>query len=84
MRLTDKIRNYVEDEYINPAKEQGKVTVRVRAGDIHKEMGLVNRMPSICEALETEIFRNQALVQVINRTGPDRGSNAEWVFKIIR
>ena len=84
MKLADKIRKYVIDEYINPAKEHGKVTVKVRAGDIHKEMELVSRMPAIYGALDTQIFKDIARVQLITRSGPDQGSNAEWVFRINR
>jgi len=84
MKLADEIRKYVITQYISPARDQGKVTVILRAGNIHKEMGLVNRMPSVCEALDTEKFRAKACVQLRWRSGPDRGSNAEWEFLINR
>ena len=54
MRLADQIRHYVNEEYIQPARVHGKLAVDIRAGDIHKEMGLQNRMLSVCEALDTE------------------------------
>jgi hypothetical protein len=48
--LTEKIRVYIR-EVLQQAKEAGAETVDLRSGDIHKEMGLVNRMPAVCNAM---------------------------------
>ena len=51
MGLVDEIRNYVFEKYIKPAFNEGRTFVTIRAGDIHEEMGLRNRMPAVCTAL---------------------------------
>jgi hypothetical protein len=50
--LTEKIRVYTRD-MLQQAKEAEAETVDLRSGDIHKEMGLVNRMPAVCNAMES-------------------------------
>jgi hypothetical protein len=50
--LTEKIRVYIRG-ILQQAKEAGAETIDLRSGDIHKEMGLVNRMPAVCNAMES-------------------------------
>ena len=45
MAQADEIRQYVVDNYIEPARRAGKRMVSVRAGDVHNSMGLDNRFP---------------------------------------
>jgi hypothetical protein len=56
--------------------------VSVRAGDVRKQMGLSNRMPAVCGAIYAEKFEDIAGVALMDRTGPNQGANAVWVFKI--
>ena len=84
MILADRIRAYVVKHYIDPAKAEDRTLVSFRAGDVHKEMGLYNRMPAVCGAIDAEKFKEIAGVQLLERTGPHQGSNAVWVFKILR
>lgn len=82
MRLADRIRLYVRQELIGPAREAGHPQLRVRAGDVHKAMGLDNRMPAVCGALDAQKFYEEAGVRLIRRSGPRQGANAEWVLRI--
>ena len=41
---------YIQAEKMN-AKAMGKAFIVLRAGDIHKDMKFVNRMPSVCDAM---------------------------------
>ncbi|OCA86006.1 hypothetical protein A8F94_14265 [Bacillus sp. FJAT-27225] len=50
--LTEKIRVYIR-KILQQAKEAGAEYVDLRSGDIHKQMGLVNRMPPVCNAMES-------------------------------
>ncbi|GFZ94018.1 hypothetical protein GCM10008018_45600 [Paenibacillus marchantiophytorum] len=47
---TEKIREYII-EVLNQAKAQGVTIIDLRSGDIHKNLKLANRMPSICSAM---------------------------------
>ena len=51
MGLLDDIRRYIFEHYIKPAVEEGKEYIILKAGDIHREMLLVDRMPAVCNAL---------------------------------
>ena len=82
MILADRIRKYVLEKKIIPAREMNQRTITIRAGEIHSEMGLKNRMPAVCEALDTDKFIDYAAVNLIERTGPKLGSSVKWVFAL--
>ncbi|MEK4877898.1 hypothetical protein [Paenibacillus sp. FSL R5-0908] len=48
--LTDEIRLYIFETIVN-ATEQGLPYIDFISGEIHKEMNLSNRMPSVCSAM---------------------------------
>lgn len=50
--LTDDIRKYII-AILDNARENGKEYLDLRSGDIHKEMGLKDRLPSVCGAMES-------------------------------
>lgn len=83
MILADRIRKYVLDTVITPARQQGRAYVVVRSGDIHKQMGLKDRMPAVCGALDAEKFLDYANVRLVERSGPYQGATVEWVFEIL-
>lgn len=78
----DAVRKYVKQRYINPArmKKDGRVTFT--AEDIEKAMGLGNKYPLICSALDTQKFLDFARVELIRREGATQGSTAKWTFKV--
>jgi 5-methylcytosine-specific restriction enzyme B len=78
----DTIREYVFQKYIEPARKQKIATVKVRAGDVAKALGLRKRMPAVCGAIGTVKFRTKYSVQLVNRQGPGNGSNATFVFEV--
>lgn len=78
----DAVRKYVKQRYINPArmKKDGRVTFT--AEDVEKAMGLGNKYPLICSALDTHKFIEFARVELIRREGAAQGSTAKWTFKV--
>lgn len=78
----DNVRKYVKLRFINPArvKKSGKVTFT--AEEIEKGMGLGNKYPLICSALDTNKFLEYARVELIKREGAAQGSTAKWTFKV--
>ncbi len=79
-KLADRIRGFVLERVIHPGLEAGTAEVRVRAGDIHANMNLQNRMPAVCAALESRKFLAAANVELIRREGPHWGANATYFF----
>lgn len=82
MILADQIRQFVLEKYINPARNQGHLTVTVVAGKIHTGLGLENRMPAVCSALDADKFLSFAHIRLVSRSGPHQGSTATWVFEL--
>ena len=83
MILADRIRHYVIKGYVEPARRKGRSVVAVRAGDIHKEMELRDRMPAVCGALDARKFSECANLYLLNRSGPPQGANVVFTFRIL-
>jgi 5-methylcytosine-specific restriction protein B len=83
MILADKIRNYVRNELIEPARLSGQTVLHINAGEVHAALGLKNRMPAVCSALDAEKFLVYANVILESRKGPNQGGSVEWVFDLL-
>jgi len=84
MGLTDEIRTYVFEKYIVPARKRGDKEITIRAGDIHKEMGLVSRMPAVCSALKSKIDKMYN-IEIVRKDSPPSGygANVYVTYKIL-
>jgi hypothetical protein len=65
-----------------PVRAMPETEIRIRTGDLHKEMRLSSRMPAICGALDSMIFRREFGLELVRRTGPHQGANVEFTFRI--
>jgi hypothetical protein len=81
--LADRIRSFVAARCIVPAREKGLAEVTVRAGDVHREMGLSSQMPAVCGALAAKKFEAEYGILVVDRRGPAQGSNVFFVLQIL-
>lgn len=79
----DRIRAFVMERYINPARERGDVRVSVRAGDVHKEMGLQNALPAVCSAVGSAIFKREAKAELVERSGPANSTTSSFTFEFV-
>ena len=77
--LADRIREFVYKRLIVPARNAGRLEIEVRAGDVHRNMGLKDRMPAVCAALGPK-FEQQYPVRRISRDGPKAGANVYFRF----
>lgn len=73
--VTSAVRDYVRDRYVKPAVRAGKRSVRVRVGDVHREMKLNNRVPLVCQALTSKKFLEENSLRIVHRTGPASGQS---------
>ena len=76
------IRDYVWREIIRPAKKRGQTKVSIRCGDVHRDMRLRDRLPSVVSALETRRFAEQHALRLVEASGPKAGSNRVLTFEI--
>lgn len=83
MTLADEIREYVLVALIKPARRRGEKTATFTALDVHRGMGLQeNRMPAICEALDTQKFLDYTGVTLVQREGPAQSTTARWTLAV--
>ena len=82
--LAERIRRFAFENYVAPLRDTSGAEIRIRAGDIHKGMGLSGRMPAVCGALDAMIFRREYGIELARRTGPAQGANVEFIFRITR
>lgn len=68
-----KIREYIRLRYVEPARRRHETLVTLRAGDIHRELGLRNRVPNVCQVMESKLLEREAGVRVSSKQGPPSG-----------
>ncbi len=84
MKKVEKVRDYVFDHYIDPAREKGTKQITVRAGDVGDSLDLGDRMPLVCTALKTKIDKMYNL-EIIDIQGPPslQGRNLYVTYRIL-
>lgn len=78
----DQVRRFVLERFVEPGRAAGKRTVTVRAGDVHRELGWGNRVPSVCSALDAKEFQRVSRTRLVQRRGPGQSTTVEWVFAL--
>ena len=67
-----KIRDYVQENYMEPARKRGVDDATIRAGDVHDGMGLHNSQPLVCDTLRGKKIQRQCNIKLIKER---RGEN---------
>ncbi len=78
----DRIRRYAVETIIEPARQQGRTTITIRAGDVARSMNLQHNTPNVVSALRGGKFEKLAGVTVTDRAGPPEGPNTEFTYAI--
>ena len=73
---SESIREYVRKNYLEPARKKGEKRVRVVAGEVHKALGLRNRIPLVCNALRSKDLLATARVRILSDDGPPSGQSS--------
>jgi len=76
----DHIREYLRSQYLERARLRRETTVRIVAGDIHKKMGLSNRVPSVCQVLRSKKFLSENHLVLEKFEGPPSGLGTTATF----
>jgi hypothetical protein len=84
--ISYRVRTYAREKYIEPAIAKGERRIRVRAGDVHKGLTLKNRVPAVCQALESKRFLKENNLVIESKEGPPSGLSTSVVFtyKIVK
>lgn len=79
----DRIREFVYEHYIKPAKEKGLSSVPFKAGEIHKRMGFTkNNIPNIIGALCRPAMIKHYGVKKILREPPSDGPHVIITYEL--
>jgi 5-methylcytosine-specific restriction protein B len=78
----DRIRQYVLDRYIEPARQRGDASVTIVVGPLNNEMGLNMAWPNICQALEGRKFLELAKVPAPVAEGPKQSTTRKLTFTL--
>lgn len=82
LKDADRIRQYVLEKYIEPAREAGEDTVEVLVSDVNLALGLNQAWPNICQALAGRMFLELAEVSPPERIGADQSSATVFRFQL--
>jgi hypothetical protein len=85
---TDRVRRFVAQQFIEPARKQGERTVTIHAGTLGKllqERNILppNRFPIICGAMGSPKFAKSNRVRLESRQGPDSGLSSTTTFTFV-
>jgi hypothetical protein len=83
MSQANRIRQFTVDRFIAPAIAAGCDEITIRAGDVHREMGLTNAMPAVCSALGSRKFDEYANITRSALVGPANGANVYFTFRLV-
>lgn len=84
--VAEHIRQHLIAHYIDPARQRGDHTVTIRAGDVHKELGLTSQLPNVCQTIEGEKLRAATGLgkpEILSGPASGRGGNMVYRFALI-
>jgi hypothetical protein len=81
-RISDIIRKYCKNKYIDDGRKKKLYVVGIRAGDVHDELNYKNRYPAICAALGSNKFEEECQIKRIAIIGPINGVNTLFVYTL--
>lgn len=79
---TDRIRQHVLEQYIEPAREENVMQVDVLVSDVNAALDLNAAWPNICQALAGKMFQDLANVSPPERLGADQSSATVFRFQL--
>ena len=82
VKYADRIRQYVLEHYVDPAREKGREQADVLVRDVNKALGLKEAWPNICQALAGRKFQDLAQIPPPKRIGADQSSATVFRFDL--
>ena len=80
MSLSEQVLRHVRAVYIDPARHRGETTIRISAGDVHRDLRWSNRVPSVCATLASQKFQKAVGAELIAKDGPPSGFGTRATF----
>jgi hypothetical protein len=77
---SDAIRQHAYQKYVLDAHRRKEKLISINVGDVHREMGLSNRVPLVCAALGSKKFLTEYGLRVVSKSGPPSGQSTTVTF----
>jgi hypothetical protein len=77
---SDAIRRHAYEKYVLQARRRKEKLISINVGDVHREMGLSNRVPLVCAALGSKKFLTEHGLRIVSKTGPPSGQSTTVTF----
>jgi hypothetical protein len=77
---SDAIRQHAYQKYVVEAHRRKEKLISINVGDVHREMGLSNRVPLVCAALGSKKFLSEHGLRIVSKTGPPSGQSTTVTF----
>lgn len=68
------------DRYVRPTRHRGERTVSINVGEVHRAVALRNRIPLVCQALESAKFLRANELKLVSKTGPPSGQSTTVTY----
>ena len=78
--VSDEVRQYATDKYVRPTQRRGERSLSINVGEVHRAVALRNRVPLVCQALESEKFLQANELKLISKTGPPSGQSTTVTY----
>jgi len=78
--VSDEVRQYATDKYVRPTQRRGEHSLSINVGEVHRAVALRNRVPLVCQALESEKFLQANELKLISKTGPPSGQSTTVTY----
>jgi hypothetical protein len=80
MKNADVIRSHGREKYVLPARGRSERRFSIRAGDVVRDLKLIDRIPAVCSALQTREFLRENNLRIVERTGPPSGKSTTVTY----
>ena len=77
---SDEIRRHAYEKYVLQARRRREKTISINVGEVHRELGLINRVPLVCAALGSKKFLKEHGLRIVSKTGPPSGQSTTVTF----
>jgi len=77
---SDAIRRHAYEKYVLHAQRRKEKIISIKVGDVHREMGLSNRVPLVCAALGSKKFLQEHGLRIVSKTGPPSGQSTTVTY----
>jgi hypothetical protein len=83
---SDAIRRHAYEMYVSPAYRRKEKLISINVGDVHREMGLSNRVPLVCAALGSKKFLSEHGLRIVSKTGPPSGQSTTvtYLYEVVQ